>query len=67
MLFKEIYEVAGFWTRSHSGRRRFATRLNDKGVGLRTIEKLKGHGDIGTTALYCEVSVKTLRNVMEWV
>ena len=52
---------------SHSGRRRFAMWLNDKGVGLRTIEKLKGACHIGTTALYCEVSVTTLRNVMEWV
>ena len=41
--------------------------LNDKGVGLRTIEKLKGACHIGTTALYCEVSVTTLRNVIEWV
>jgi integrase/recombinase XerD len=67
MPFKEIYEVAGIRTSSHSGRRRFATRLNDKGVVPRTIEKLKGHGHIGTTALHCEVSGTTLRNVMEWV
>ena len=52
MLFKEIYELAGLRTSSHSGRRTFATRLNEKGVGMRTIQKLMGHRNIGTTALY---------------
>jgi integrase/recombinase XerD len=52
MLFKEIYEAAGIRTSSHSGRRTFATRLNAKGVGMRTIQKLIGHRHIGTTALY---------------
>ena len=31
MLFKEIYELAGLRTSSHSGRRTFATRLNAEG------------------------------------
>ena len=34
MLFKEIYEIAGIRTSSHSGRRTFATRLNAKGIGM---------------------------------
>jgi integrase/recombinase XerD len=38
MLFKEIYETAGIRTSSHSGRRTFATRLNEKGVGMKTIQ-----------------------------
>ena len=67
MLFKEIYEMAGIRTSSHSGRRTFATRLNAKGVGMRTIQKLMGHRHIGTTALYCEVSDETLRNAVELV
>ena len=67
MLFKEIYEVAGIRTSSHSGRRTFATRLNAKGVGMRTIQKLMGHRHIGTTALYCDVSEDTLRNAVELV
>ena len=37
MLFKDVYEAAGIRTSSHSGRRTFATRLNEKGVGMRTI------------------------------
>ncbi len=67
MLFKEVYETAGIRTSSHSGRRTFATRLNAKGVGMRTIQKLMGHRHIGTTALYCEVSEETLRNAVEFI
>jgi integrase/recombinase XerD len=65
MLFKEIYEMVGIRTSSHSGRRTFATRLNANGVGMKTIQKLMGHRHIGTTALYCEVSDETLRNAVE--
>jgi integrase len=43
MLFAEIYVTAGIRTSSHSGRRTFATRLNEKGVGMRTIQKLLIH------------------------
>ena len=67
MLFKEIYETAGIRTSSHSGRRTFATRLNEKGVGMRTIQKLMGHRHIGTTALYCDVSDATISNAVELV
>ena len=67
MLFKEIYELAGLRTSSHSGRRTFATRLNAKGVGMRTIQKLMGHQHISTTALYCDVSDDVLRNAVELV
>jgi len=67
MLFKEIYELAGIRTSSHSGRRTFATRLNEKGVGMKTIQRLMGHRHIGTTALYCEVSDEVMRNAVELV
>ena len=67
MLFAEIYETAGIRTSSHSGRRTFATRLNEKGVGMKTIQKLMGHRNIATTALYCEVSDTTLRKAVELV
>jgi integrase/recombinase XerD len=67
MLFKEIYDLSGIETSSHSGRRTFATRLNAKGVGMRTIQKLMGHRHIGTTALYCEVSEVVMRNAVELV
>ena len=67
MLFKQAYETAGIRTSSHSGRRTFATRLNEKGVGMRTIQKLMGRRNIGTTTLYCEVSDATMRNAVELV
>jgi integrase/recombinase XerD len=59
--------MAGIRTSSRSGRRTFAARLNAKGVGMRTIQKLMGNRNIGTTALYCEVSDETLRNAVELV
>ena len=37
-----------------ASRRTFATRLNEKGVGMRTIQRLMGHRYIGTTAVYSE-------------
>ncbi len=67
MLFKEIYELAGIRTSSHSGRRTFATRLNAKGIGMKTIQRLMGHQHISTTALYCDVSDDMLRNAVELV
>ena len=67
MLFKGIYETAGIRTSSHSGRRTFATRLNEKGVGMKTIQRLMGHRNIATTALYCEVSDAMMRNAVELV
>ena len=67
MLFKEIYDLAGIRTSSHSGRRTFATRLNAKGIGMKTIQRLMGHQHISTTALYCDVSDDTLRNAVELV
>jgi integrase/recombinase XerD len=65
MLLKEIYEYAGIRTSSHAGRRTFATRLNEKGVGMRTIQRLMSHRNIATTALYCDVSDATMRNALE--
>jgi len=67
MLFKEIYDLTGIQTSSHSGRQTFATRLNARGVGMRTIQKLMGHRHIATTALYCEVSEAVMRSAVELV
>ena len=64
MLFKSFYAQAGLRNSSHAGRRTFATKLNAKGVGMRTIQMLMGHRNIGTTALYCDVSDETLRNAV---
>lgn len=59
---KTIYAAAGFDTSSHSGRRTFATRKNELGIGMRTIQQLLGHANISTTALYTDVSDAQLKN-----
>ena len=61
-LFKSIYRKSGISTSSHSGRRTFATVKNANGVGMVTIQKLMGHKNIQTTALYCDVSDEQLAN-----
>jgi integrase/recombinase XerD len=65
ILFKEIYEAAGVRASSHSGRRTFAVRLHAKGVAMRTIQKLMGHRNLGTTARCCASSDNALRNAVE--
>jgi len=64
MLFTKLYKQAGMRNTSHAGRRTFATKLNARGVGMRTIQKLMGHKHIATTALYCDVSDKQLREAV---
>ena len=59
---KAIYRAAGIDTSSHAGRRTFATRKNEIGIGMATIQQLMGHSSIQTTALYCHVSDEQLRN-----
>jgi integrase/recombinase XerD len=65
ILFKEIYEAAGVRASSHSGRRTFAMRLHAKGVAMRTIQKLMGHRNLGTTARCCASANDALRNAVE--
>jgi integrase/recombinase XerD len=62
MRIKSIYRAAGIDTSSHAGRRTFATRTNEIGIGMATIQQLMGHSSIQTTALYCHVSDEQLRN-----
>ena len=59
---KGIYRAAGIDTSSHAGRRTFATRKNEIGIGMATIQQLMGHSSIQTTAIYCSVSDEQLRN-----
>ena len=59
---KYIYRAAGIDTSSHAGRRSFATRKNELGIGMATIQQLMGHSSIQTTALYCFVSDQQLLN-----
>ncbi|OYU69216.1 MAG: integrase [Alphaproteobacteria bacterium PA2] len=61
LRMKAIYRSAGIDTSSHAGRRTFATRKNEVGIGMRTIQQLLGHANIQTTAMYCDVSDDQLR------
>lgn len=43
---KSIYRAAGTDTSSHAGRRTFAKRKNELGIGMATIQQLMGHSSI---------------------
>lgn len=52
-LLKDLYAAAGIPNASsHSGRRSFATRLNNAGVDIYSIMVLMGHSSITTTQEY---------------
>jgi site-specific recombinase XerD len=61
MLLKGIYEMAAFAHHRSQVGELCATRLNAKGIGMRTMQKLMGHKHIGTTALMCQTTC-----VMRW-
>ena len=67
LRFKAIYAQAGIKTSSHSGRRTMATRCNEMGIGMRTIQQLLGHANIATTALYCDVTDEQLANAVNLI
>lgn len=50
---------------AHSLRRSFITKLASYGTSIRVLQKLSGHRDIQTTALYIEVSDSMLRKAVE--
>jgi len=39
---------------SHTGRRNFATRLNEQGVSIKNTQALMGHASIATTSISIE-------------
>ena len=54
-LFGRMYRQVGLdGASSHSGRRTFATKLIENGVGIKNVQTLLGHKSIQTTTLYIQ-------------
>jgi len=54
-LFGRMYRAVGLdGASSHSGRRTFATKLIENGVGIKNVQTLLGHKSIQTTTLYIQ-------------
>lgn len=66
--FKTIYVKAGIeGATSHSGRRTFITKLARKGVGVRVLMELAGHGNIGTTQHYIDINDEMKREAVNLI
>lgn len=64
-LYFNIYKGAGLSScSSHSGRRTFATEIANKGVSIRVLQKLLGHKNIQTTAIYLDANDEMLRKAV---
>jgi integrase/recombinase XerD len=63
-VFKRLYRQAGIdGASSHSGRRTFATRLIEKGIDIKAVSRLMGHGTVAMTAEYVEDNPARLKNI----
>jgi len=63
---REAYWRAGLarsWTGTHVLRRTFATRLHQRGAGLKAIADLLGHQSLNTATVYTRVNLSQLRQV----
>jgi integrase/recombinase XerD len=62
-LFKSLYKSVGFDDcSSHSGRRKFASSLDEKNVSVGVIKTLLRHSHISSTQRYIQVSKHRLEN-----
>lgn len=64
-LFRQLYQLANIPNASsHSGRRSFITKLSEKGISTRVIQKLARHSSMVTTQRYIDVSNDKLKNAV---
>jgi integrase/recombinase XerD len=55
IVFRTMFDSVGLKRMSiHTGRRTFATRLNEQGVSIKNIQTLMGHASITTTNISIE-------------
>ena len=61
LAIKRMFERASVEGKSHSGRRSFATDLDESGASMETLRVLMRHSAIGTTAIYIATNPTRLR------
>ena len=61
---RRLYRLAGVAGSCYSGRRTAATNMVDRGVNIRIVQEFLGHANLATTAAYCAVTPKMLRNAV---
>jgi integrase/recombinase XerD len=55
VVFRRMYDSVGLkQMSSHSGRRTYATSLDEQGVGIKNIQQLMGHSNLSTTSIYID-------------
>ena len=63
-----LYRKAGIaGASSHSGRRTFATRISECGVGIKILQSILGHRSISTTAVYIFASDEMKRKAVNLI
>lgn len=67
-FFHHLYLRSGIvGASSHSGRRTYATTIASRGVGIRVLQKLLGHKNLQTTAVYIDANDDMLRKAVELI
>ena len=55
IVFRRMFDSVGLKKcSSHSGRRTYATSLDEQGIGIKNIQQLMGHSSISTTSIYID-------------